>query len=270
MAARYHRPASLAEAGALFAACKDPRYLAGGHTLIPTIKLRLASPSDLVDISRLPELKGIAGEGRAISIGAGETHFAIGQSPLVNGAIPALAEMAWGIGDPAVRYWGTVGGSVANNDPAADYPAALVALGANVRTDRRVLPAEEFFAGLFSTALEVGEIVTAVVMPRPARAAYRKVRNPASHYPVAGAFVAEMPDGAIRVAVTGAGKDGVFRWTEAEAALAAGGLSPAAIASLSIDRDRMLADIHAPSDYRAHLTRVITMRAVAALAGSAA
>ncbi len=214
----YHQPTSLKEAVSLLAG-EDAKLVAGGHTLIPTMKQRLAAPGTLIDLGKVPDLVGIERSPRSITIGAMTTHGAVAASNDVKEAIPALAELAALIGDPAVRHRGTIGGSVANNDPAADYPAACLALGATISTNKRKLTAEEFFTGLFETALEEGEIVTGVSFPIPHKAAYEKFRNPASRYALVGVFVAKRPSD-IRVTVTGAGSNGVFRWTEAEEALA--------------------------------------------------
>lgn len=258
---RYHRPNTLAEAAALFS--DDARYLSGGQTLIPAMKQRLAAPSDLIDIGRLPELRGIAATTSGVAVGAAMTHAEVAASDVVRKAIPALAALAGTIGDPAVRHMGTLGGSLANNDPAADYPAAVLGLGATVHTDRRAIAADEFFAGLFATALEEGEIVVKVEFPAPAKAAYEKFRNPASRYAMAGVFVAQMKGGANRVAVTGAGSSGVFRATDIETALAKA-WSPAAIDGIAIDLAGMLSDIHGTAAYRANLVTVMAKRAVAA------
>ncbi len=217
----YHRPSSVAEAASLLASSEDAKLLAGGHTLIPTMKQRLAAPAHLIDLGRLAELKGITVTATTVTIGAGTTHAAVATSAEVKGAIPALSKLAGGIGDPHVRAAGTIGGSVANDDPAADYPSAVLGLGATVVTNKRSIAADDFFLGLFTTALEEGEIIVRFEFPIPARAAYAKFDNPASRYAMAGAFVAKAKDGSVRVAITGAGSDGVFRWTEAEAALSA-------------------------------------------------
>ena len=261
---RYHRPESVTQAAALFAGAAEGRYLSGGQTLIPTMKQRLAAPSDVIDISAIAELKGIDAAGETVSIGAGATHAEVHASDAVRQAIPALADLAGLIGDPAVREMGTIGGSLANNDPAADYPAAVLALGATIHTSRRSLVADDFFAGLFSTALEDGEIVTRVTFPVPAKAAYAKFRNPASRYAVAGVFVARMKDGTIRVGVTGAGSGGVFRAEAMEQALARS-WTPEAIDAVAIDPADMLSDIHASAAYRANLVKVMARRAVAAI-----
>lgn len=259
----YHRPSSLAEAASLLGSSEDAKLLAGGHTLIPTMKQRLAAPTHLVDLGRVPELKGISASGTTLTIGAGTTHASVASSAEVKGAIPGLAKLAGGIGDPHVRNAGTIGGSVANNDPAADYPAAVLALGATVVTNKRSIAADDFFLGLFTTALEEGEIIVRFEFPIPARAAYAKFDNPASRYAMAGAFVAKGKDGAVRVAITGAGSDGVFRWTAAEAALAAN-FSADAISGLSVDASGMLSDLHGDAAYRANLVKVMTKRAVSA------
>ena len=258
---RYHRPATLAEAAALFT--PDARYISGGQTLLPTMKQRLAAPSDLIDIGHLDELKGIAIDADRVTIAGAVTHAEVAASADVAKALPALTALAGGIGDPAVRHLGTIGGSIANNDPAADYPAAALALGATIHTNRRPIPAADFFKGLFSTALEDGEIVTRVEFPVPARAAYEKFRNPASRYAMAGVFVARLKDGAVRLGVTGAGDSGVFRATAIEEALAKA-WSPAAVDAVMIAEDGLLSDIHATAAYRAHLIKVMAKRAVAA------
>lgn len=258
----YHRPSSLAEAVTL-AGTEDAKILAGGHTLLPTMKQRLAAPTHLVDIGRLAELKGISVAGGVLAVGAATTHATVAGSAEVKGAIPALASLASGIGDPHVRHAGTIGGSVANDDPAADYPAAVLGLGATVVTNKRSIAADDFFVGLFSTALEDGEIIVRFEFPVPARAAYMKFANPASRYAMAGAFVAKAANGSVRVAITGAGSDGVFRWAEAEAALTAS-FDPSAVEGLSVDPSGLLADIHGDAAYRANLVKVMTRRAVAA------
>lgn len=258
----YHRPTSLRQAASMLQKTEDSMLVAGGHTLLPTMKQRLAQPSALIDLKGLSELRGIEKKGRAIVIGAMTTHADVADSTIVSGAIPALSELARLIGDPAVRHRGTIGGSVANNDPAADYPAACLALGATIITNRRKIAAEEFFQGMFDTALEEGEIVTKVAFPIPAKAAYAKFRNPASRYALAGVFV--MKRGSeIRVAVTGAGSGGVFRWGAAEEALAKR-FSPKSLDGMSAPVDEMNSDIHADSEYRAHLVGVMARRAVQA------
>jgi carbon-monoxide dehydrogenase medium subunit len=259
----YHRPATLAEAAQLFTGANEARYLSGGQTLIPTMKQRLAAPSDVIDLSQIAELKGITVTASEVSIGAASTHAAVNKNADVARAIPALAALAGTIGDPAVREMGTIGGSIANNDPAADYPAAALALGATIVTNKRRVPADQFFTGLFTTALEDGEIVTKVSFPIPARAGYEKFRNPASRYAMTGVFVAKMKDGAVRVGVTGAGSSGVFRAKDIEAALSKS-WTPAAVDPVTIDAGGMLSDIHGSAAYRANLVKVMAKRAVAA------
>jgi aerobic carbon-monoxide dehydrogenase medium subunit len=257
----YHRPKSLGEAASLFSSSGDAAYISGGHTLLPAMKARLAAPANLIDLRHVPELKGIEVTGDTVSIGGGTTHSEVSRSAKVKGAIAALAALAGSIGDAQVRHLGTIGGSVANNDPAADYPAAVLALAGTVHTDRRQVPAEEFFTGLYTTALQEGEIVCRVVFRIPASAGYAKFRNPASRYPMAGVFVAKHKDGAVRVAVTGAGNDGAFRWSEAEAALGRS-FSADALKKLTLKADRMMGDIHGSPEYRANLVAVMARRAV--------
>ena len=257
----YHRPASLQDVQARLAEADDGKLVAGGMTLIPTLKQRLASPSDLIDLGALEDLKGISEGDDALIIGAMTTHSSVAGSDLVRSKIPALAALAGGIGDPQVRHRGTIGGSIANNDPAADYPAALLALGATVSTNAREIPADDFFVDMFETALEEQEIVTAVSFPCPSRAAYCKFPNPASRYAIVGVMVAEGPAGT-RVAVTGA-KSSVFRVPEMEAALSEA-FAPEAVAEIALPDDEMNSDIHAAADYRAHLVTVMAKRAVAA------
>jgi carbon-monoxide dehydrogenase medium subunit len=259
----YHRAGSLAEAAALIASAGDGKLLAGGQTLIPTMKQRLAAPSDLVDVTRIVDMAGIQVEPDGLGIGAATTHYDVATSPTVAANLPALARLAAGIGDPAVRYRGTLGGSVANNDPAADYPAAVLALGATVVTNKRRIAADAFFRGLFETALEDGEIITRIVFPLPAKAAYAKFPHPASRFALAGVFVARLKDGSVRVAATGVGEAGVFRVDAIEAALAAN-WSPAAAGAVAVSPDGLFSDIHAAADYRANLVAVLAKRAVAA------
>jgi carbon-monoxide dehydrogenase medium subunit len=259
----YRSATSLDDAASRLGGDEDARLVAGGMTLLPTLKLRLAKPSQLIDLAGLPELKGISEEGDAIVIGAMTRHGDVHRSDAVKRAIPALAEMAGMIGDPAVRNRGTIGGSIANNDPAADYPAAVVALNATVRTNKREIAADDFFTGLFETALQPGEIVTAVRFPKVQQANYQKFRNPASRYAIVGVFVARTPSG-VRLAVTGAGPC-VFRVSEMETALA-GNFTPDAIKDIQIPADDLNSDIHASAEYRAHLVNVMARRAVAACA----
>jgi carbon-monoxide dehydrogenase medium subunit len=242
---------------------EDAKLVAGGMTLIPTIKLRLAKPTQLIDLAAIPQLKGITEEGDAVAIGAMTRHADVNRSDVVKRGIPALAAMAGMIGDPAVRNRGTLGGSIANNDPAADYPAAVVALNAVVRTNKREIAADDFFTGMFETALQPGEVITAVRFPKVAQANYQKFRNPASRYAIVGVFVARTPAG-VRVAVTGAGPC-VFRVPAMESALA-GNFTPDAIKDIAIPDDGLNSDIHASAEYRAHLVNVMARRAVAACA----
>ena len=260
----YHRPDTLDAAAAALAAAEDGRLLAGGQTLIPTLKQRLASPSDVVDLGSVPGLDGVSREGDAIVVGAMTRHSAVASSPAVRDAIPALASLAECIGDPQVRNCGTIGGSIANADPAADYPAAVVGLGATVRTTRRTIAADDFFTDLFETALEDGEIVVSVSFPVPRRAAYAKFPNPASRYAIVGVMVADTASG-VRVAVTGAG-DRVFRVGAMESALS-GSFSADAIRGITVPQDDLNEDIHASAEYRAHLVGVMARRAVEAASG---
>jgi len=257
---KYKRAKSVADAEALLKGSPDAKLLAGGQTLIAAMKMRLANPSDLIDISGLRELSYIRVANDAVVIGAGTTHFEVATSTDVTRTIPALAYLASIIGDPAVRHKGTLGGSVANNDPAADYPAAVLALGATIKTSRRSIAAGEFFTGMFTTALQDGEIVTEVSFPIPQKASYKKFPNPASRYAMAGVFVAKTKSG-VRVAVTGAGPC-VFRVPEMETALNKN-FSPDAISGIAIDADGLNSDIHGSAEYRAHLVGVMAKRAVA-------
>lgn len=258
----YHRPASLADAASRLSD-QDAKLVAGGMTLIPTLKLRLAKPSQLIDLGAVPGLSGITEDGDAVVIGAMTRHADVNRSAVVKRAVPALAALAGMIGDPAVRNRGTLGGSISNNDPAADYPAAVVALNATIRTNQREIPADQFFTGLFETALQPGEIVTAVRFPKVAQANYQKFRNPASRYAIVGVFVAKTPAG-VRVAVTGAGAC-VFRVPAMEAALARS-FTADAIKDIAIPDTDLNSDIHASAEYRAHLVGVMARRAVAACA----
>jgi len=258
----YVKARSLEEAGALLAANPEAKVLAGGMTLIPTMKTRLARPSHLIDIAGLAELAGIEERGNRLVMGAAVKYREIAASAVVKKAIPALAQLASVIGDPQVRNLGTIGGSVANNDPAADCPAAVLALGATVVTTRREIAAEDFFQGMFATALDPAEIVERLSFPIPKRAAYAKFPHPASGYAMAGVFIAETAAG-VRVAVTGAAP-GVFRWHEAEAALAEN-LSASALDALSVAAEDLNEDLHAPREYRANLVKVMAQRALDAL-----
>lgn len=256
----YSKPASLADAVKALSGDADAKALAGGQTYIPVLKQRLAKPSQVVDLSGLG-LSGITVSGNTVTIGAMTRHCDVAASADVKAKIPALAALASHIGDEAVRHRGTIGGSLANNDPAADYPAAVLALGATIKTDRRSITADDFFQGMFTTALEQGEIITAVEFPVPAKAAYEKFPNPASRYAMVGVFVAQT-GGGVRVAVTGAGQGGVFRHAAMEAALASN-FSSGALDGVSTPADDMNSDIHASAEYRAHLVGVIAKRAVA-------
>lgn len=254
----YERPTTQADALKLAQAGAKP--LAGGQTLLASMKLRLAAPEQIVDLGAVPELQGIRREGNAIVIGAMTRHCDVAESTEVRAAIPALAALAGGIGDKQVRARGTIGGSVANNDPAADYPAALLALGATVHTTARQIPADDYFQGLFATALEEGELITAVSFPIPKKAAYVKFVQPASLFAMIGVFVAQTAGGA-RVAVTGGG-NGVFRHADMETALGKS-FTPDAVAGVATDEGEMNGDLHGSAAYRAHLVGVMAQRAVA-------
>lgn len=256
----YSRPSSVADAVKALGADVDAKALAGGQTFIPVLKQRLNKPSQIVDLSDLG-LVGITREGDRIVIGAMSTHHMIESAPEVKESIPGLAKMASWIGDTQVRHRGTMGGSLANNDPSACYPAAVLALGATIKTDRRSIPADEFFQGMFTTALEPGEIITAVEFPIPEKSNYEKFRNPASRYAMVGVFVAKGPAG-VRVAVTGAGQGGVFRHSAMEQALQSH-FSADAIKDVTISPDGLNSDIHGSANYRAHLVGVMARRAVA-------
>ena len=258
----YHRASSVDDAAAQFAKGTESKYLAGGQTLLPVMKQRLAAPSDVIDLARIPALIGIEVSGDAVTVKAATTHYDVAGSADVARAIPALANLAGMIGDPAVRYCGTIGGSLANNDPAADYPAAVLALGATVKTNKRTIAADDFFQGLFSTALEDGEIITAVSFPVPARAGYAKMRHPASRFALTGVFVAQAKSGEVRVAATGASQDGVMRVPAIEQALK-GNWSAAALDGVKVSADGLMSDIHGTADYRANLVKVMAQRAVA-------
>ena len=258
----YHRPDSLAKAKELFSNCSDPLYLAGGHTLLPSMKQRLRDPSDLIDLAGIKELTSISADKSTVKIGALASHDAVARSVEVATAIPALSHLASSIGDAQVRNRGTIGGSLANNDPAADYPAAVLGLGATIVTDEREIAADDFFEGMFETSLKHGELVTAVNFPVPDKAAYMKFPNPASRYATVGVFVAKTGSD-VRVAITGAAPS-VFRASEMEAALA-GNFSPDALDGITLDADDMNSDLHASAEFRAHLCVVMAKRAVQAL-----
>lgn len=259
----YHRPSSVDEAAALFAKGSDAKYLAGGHTLLPVMKQRLASPSDVIDLGKIKELVGIELSADALTIKAATTYFDIMQSNDAKKAIPAIVHLTSVLGDPQVRYRGTIGGSIANNDPAADFPAAVLALGATVKTNKRAIAADDFFKGLFATALADGEIITAVSFPIPAKAGYSKMRHPASRFALTGVFVAKTQSGDVRVAATGASQNGVMRVPAIEDALKAN-WSPAALDGVNLSTDGLLTDIHGSSAYRANLIKVMAQRAVTA------
>jgi carbon-monoxide dehydrogenase medium subunit len=258
----YHRASSVDDAASLFAKGKEAKYLAGGHTLIPVMKQRLASPSDVIDLGKIKELVGIEASGDALTVKAATPHYDVATSDAAKKAIPAVAYLASLIGDPAVRHRGTIGGSLANNDPAADYPAAVLALGATVKTNKRSISADDFFQGLFATALEDGEIITQVAFPIPAKAGYAKFPHPASRFALTGVFVAKTRSGDVRVAVTGASQSGVMRVPAIEQALKSN-WSAAAVDGVTISADGLLSDIHGSADYRANLIKVMAQRAVA-------
>ncbi|WP_412064174.1 FAD binding domain-containing protein [Rhizobium sp. SYY.PMSO] len=261
-ATNYHRASSVDEAVKLLSDTDEGKYVAGGMTLIATMKQRLASPSDLVDLRHIPALKGIRVDGRRVTIGAATTHAEVASSTAIRSVCPALCELAGMIGDPHVRHMGTIGGSIANNDPAADYPSAMLALNATIVTDRRQIVADDFFRRLFETALQGAELITSIAFDAPERAGYAKFPNPASRYAMTGVFVAKGAGG-VRVAVTGAGADGVFRQGDLEQALAANWL-PEAVAGVTVDPGSLLSDLHATAEYRANLIKVMAKRAVAA------
>lgn len=256
----YQKPGNVADAVKALA-LEDAKALAGGMTLIPVLKQRLNKPSAVIDLVSLG-LSGITVAGNVVTIGAMTTHATVAASADVRAKIPALADLAGGIGDIQVRHRGTIGGSLANNDPAACYPAAVLALGATIKTDRRSISADKFFAGMFTTALEPNEVIVSVEFPVPEKAAYEKFRNPASRYAIVGAFVAKFASAGVRVAITGAGQGGVYRHTGAEEALSAN-FAPDAMMGVRQSADDMNSDIHASAVYRAHLVGVTIKRAVA-------
>lgn len=258
----YHRASSVEEAVCLRSSHEEARYLSGGMTLIATMKQRLAAPSDLVDLRHVAGMKGISVEGRKVRIGAATTHAEVASSSALRAVCPAICNLAGMIGDPHVRHMGTIGGSVANNDPAADYPSAVLALNATVVTDRREIVASDYFQGMFDTALEEGELVTAIAFDAPEKAGYAKFPNPASRYALTGVFVAKTGSG-VRVAVTGAGASGVFRVAEMEAALEAN-WSAESLATIAMPASNMMEDMHGTAEYRANLIKVMAKRAVVA------
>lgn len=259
----FHRPASVSDACALMRQTTDPRLIAGGMSLLPAMKLGFSAPTDLIDLSRIDGLSGIERDEKTLRVGAMTPHRDVARSGIVRAALPALADLAEGIGDRQVRARGTMGGSLANNDPAACYPAATLALGATIVTDRREIVADDFFQGIYQTALAPDEIIMRVSFPIPLAARYMKFHQPASHYALVGVFVARFNDG-VRVAVTGGG-NGVFRSTALEQALSSN-WSPEACRSVSIDTAPLSSDLHASARYRAHLIGVLAARAVAASA----
>jgi carbon-monoxide dehydrogenase medium subunit len=259
---QYQRPGTVAEAAALLGNGDEAKLLAGGQSLLPAMKLRLAKPGTIIDLAKVPGLSGVKREGDAIVIGAMTKYIDIMNSADVQSAIPALASMISVLGDPAVRHRGTLGGSIANNDPSADWPAAVLALNATVHTNKRKIGADDFFKGLFETALGADEIIERVSFPVPEKAAYEKFRNPASRFALVGVFVAKRGND-VRVAVTGAGESGVFRAKDMEAALAKG-WSSSGLKDAKVSASGLIADIHGSAEYRAHLAGVLARRAVAA------
>src|SRR5262245_26248338 len=257
----YHRPATVRQAASLLAKNEDANLLAGGHSLIPVMKLRLARPSAIIDLSRVEGLSGVELKGRSIVIGAMTKHNDVATSPVVQETLPALASVPASIGDPHVRHLGTIGGSIANNDPNADYPAACLGLGATIITSKRRIPADEFFQGMFTTALEPDEIITKIQFPIAKKAAYQKFKHPASGFALVGVFVSKRGSD-IRVAVTGAGANGVFRVKSFEEALKKR-FAAKSLEGLTIPQDGMNSDIHASAEYRAHLIGVLARRALA-------
>jgi carbon-monoxide dehydrogenase medium subunit len=259
---KFARPATVRQAANLLAKTEDAKVIAGGHTLVPVMKQRLARPAQLIDLSKIEGLDTIEMKGRSLVIGAMARHAAVATSAVVKANLPSLANLASMIGDPAVRHMGTIGGSLANNDPTADYPAAVMALDATIVTNKRKLKPEEFFQGLFTTALAADEIITRVQFPIAKKAAYIKFRNQASRYALVGVFVAKRPS-EVRVAVTGAGSDGVFRVTQFEEALKKR-FNPKSLDGLTVSADGLNSDLHGSAEYRAHLIGVLARRAVEA------
>ena len=263
----YHRPATLKEAASLLRKVGDSKVLSGGQSLIPALKLRLSSPAALIDLGGVEELRGIRLEGATLTIGAMVTHAEVASSKDVASSIPALAQLAVGIGDRQVRNSGTLGGAIGYNDPAADYPAAVLGLGAVVHTNKRAIKADKFFTGLYQNALRPAEIITSIAFPLPKRAAYVKFRNPASRFAIVGVFVSESAGG-VRVAVTGAASS-VFRVKQMEKKLAKN-FAPEAIARVHVPPDKLNSDLHASAEYRSHLITVMAQRAVQAVLGAQA
>src|SRR5580693_3795580 len=259
----YHRASSVDEAATLFGKGTEAKYLAGGQTLLPVMRQRLAAPSDVIDLSKIKDMIGIIPTNNGIEIKGATTHYDVAQSNDVKKAIPGLAYLASVIGDPAVRYKGTIGGSLANNDPAADYPAAVLALNATVKTNKRTIAADDFFKGLFTTALDDGEMITAVSFPIPAKAGYSKFPHPASRFALTGVFAVKTKAGDVQVAVTGAFQSGVARVGAIETALKTN-WAASALDGVTISADNLMSDIHAAADYRANLIKIMAQRAVTA------
>jgi len=257
---QYHKPSSTKDAISLATSKGEGRYLAGGQSLVQAMKLRLTSPSDLIDLGTIKDLAGIKASGSSVEIGAMTRHAEVAGSSDVKKAIPSLAAMAALIGDRQVRHMGTMGGSLANSDPAADYPAAVLALNATITTNKRKIPADQYFKGLYETALEPGELITSVSFQVPKRGCYMKFRNPASRFALVGVYVADFGSGTVRVGVTGAGAS-AFRQTEMEKALSSK-FAPESVASIKVKPDGLNNDLHASPEYRAHLITVMAKRAV--------
>jgi carbon-monoxide dehydrogenase medium subunit len=258
----YHRPSSTKDAISLGTQKPEGRFLAGGQSLVQAMKLRLSSPTDLIDLAAIGDLKALSADGNSVTVGAMVRHADVAASGAVQKAIPALAALAGMIGDRQVRHMGTIGGSLANNDPAADYPAAVLGLGATITTNKRKIEADKFFKGLYETALEPGELITQVSFPAPKRAAYMKFKNPASRFALVGVFVADFGGGNVRVGVTGAGTS-AFRQSEMEKALASK-FAPESVAGIKVKPDGLNNDLHASPEYRAHLITIMAKRAVEA------
>lgn len=258
----YHRPTTIDKAAKMMASAPEAKLLAGGHTLLPTMKQRLAAPANIIDLAKVKGMSGIKLSGAVLSIGAMSTHAEVAESRSVKKALPSLAALAGNIGDPHVRHRGTIGGSIANNDPSADYPAACLALGATIVTNKRAIKADDYFKGMFETALDEGEIIVRLDFPMGIKGSYAKFPNPASRYAMVGVFVAQHGSD-VRVAVTGAGANGVFRATALETALKKD-FSAKALAGQKMDAGMMSSDIHADATYRAHLVTVMAQRAVSA------
>jgi carbon-monoxide dehydrogenase medium subunit len=258
----YHRPSSTKDAISLGTQKPEGRFLAGGQSLVQAMKLRLSSPTDLIDLAAIGDLKALSADGNSVTVGAMVRHADVAASGAVQKAIPALAALAGMIGDRQVRHMGTIGGSLANNDPAADYPAAVLGLGATITTNKRKIEADKFFKGLYETALEPGELITQVSFPAPKRAAYMKFKNPASRFALVGVFVADFGGGNVRVGVTGAGPS-AFRQSEMEKALASK-FAPESVAGIKVKPDGLNNDLHASPEYRAHLITIMAKRAVEA------